>query len=417
MVDAEQPLMSDTGGSGLQLSMLQVKLRYGFIMMLAFVVALVFRAVPKASEGFTEIKAMSDPCKGDSTDFCLASTFVMRLSFSLFLFYAMHLVMSLRWMRVCFGDHAFGFLIVGGFVCKIFFLAVMVVISLFLPFDFFVGFGYFAMVCSIFFLIIQGIILLDFAYSWNEKWVPTDGWGGSDEDETLFKRATIIATFLLFTTGCVLCGLCYKWFAPDTCTGSDKSLNLFFITFTLVFGVLSTLGSAAIDGGSILISSFAFAYCALMTFSALNSGATGEDCDQIWTDPTKVSFNTILSMGIAAVAVVHASVSTSSQRSAFSVNSIDYSEDDDQGATFPFFFLSFALGSCYLAMTLCSWDIMRGSDDLPENHDYLAADMSSYSMWIKMSTVWFTMILFVWALVAPSLCGPEGFCCRDRTFD
>ena len=415
MTDAEEPLVSAQERTVLPLSMMQVKLRYGAIMFLVFLIAFIFRAASGSTVIFEKISAMNHDCKGSDQHFCLSSTFTMRLAFSLTVFYGVHLLLSFRYMRVCFGDAAFSVLIQGGFFFKVILLAGFCVASLFMPFDFFIGFGYFAMVASVLFLIMQAVILLDFAYSWNEKWVPEDGYN-NDEDESLFKRATLAATFLLFAVAITLVGLSYKWFAPDSCSGSDKSLNLFFITFTLAFGILGTLASAAVDGGSILISSFAFAYCSIMTFSALNSGATGEDCDEIWSDPSKISFNTIMSMMIAAGAVISASVSSTTSRSAFQMNSIETEEGED-GSSFPFFFLCFSLGSCYLAMTLCGWDIVKGSDDINAETRYLAANMGAPSMWAKMATVWFTMILFIWALMAPSMCGPEGICCRDRSFE
>eukprot|EP01064_Diplonema_japonicum_P019219 TRINITY_DN2790_c0_g1_i1.p1 TRINITY_DN2790_c0_g1~~TRINITY_DN2790_c0_g1_i1.p1 ORF type:complete len:412 (+),score=54.35 TRINITY_DN2790_c0_g1_i1:59-1294(+) len=390
-------------------SMRAVKMRYGAILLVAFLVALVFKWVSQANTFWKVFPAMDDKCHGD--DYCLASTLTFRLSFSLFIFFFIHAIMSTGFARHCLGDVNFHSFIVNGMIIKVVLLIVLIFISCFIPFDFFVGYGWLAFCMSILFLLIQSVILLDFAYGWNEKWIPSDGVYETEEDASRYRMWTIICTFLMFSGGVVLCSLMYKWFSPDGCPSEDKNLRLFFITLTLLFGLLGGLASAGIERGSILISNFAFIYCSLMTYSAIRSRGE-EACDELYSDPTKVSFNTILSLVIAGVAIIHASMSAGSARSALTTSS---PEPDDDYFSFSYFFSCFCLGSCYLAMTLNSWGINTGTDH--SDQSAVATDTSEASMYIKMGAVWTTMILFTWALLAPILCGSGGICCTDRDFD
>eukprot|EP01059_Diplonema_ambulator_P028410 TRINITY_DN4719_c0_g1_i1.p2 TRINITY_DN4719_c0_g1~~TRINITY_DN4719_c0_g1_i1.p2 ORF type:complete len:410 (+),score=121.05 TRINITY_DN4719_c0_g1_i1:1917-3146(+) len=395
----------DTGD--VNVCMKQVKMRYGAVVLIVFLIALMFKWISEGDNFWRVFNSMDDKCHGN--EYCLGSTFTFRLSFSLFVFFFIHAVLSTGFSRDCLGDAAFKAFLTQGMIFKVILLAILIVITLFIPFDFFVGYGYFAFGMSILFLLIQTVILLDFAYSWNDRWIPPDGAYESEEDASRYKKWAICCTFIFFNVGIVICSLCYKWFAPSGCPSEDKNLQLFFITLTLVFGVLGTLGSAAIERGSILISSFAFAYCAIMTYSAIRSRGK-EECDELYSDPTKINFNTILSLVIAAVAIIHASLSAGSSRSALTTRDID----DEEYFSFSYFFACFCLGSCYLAMTLNSWDINTGTS--PGHDAVLASETSEASMWIKISTVWITMILFTWALLAPVLCGEEGYCCKERTF-
>ena len=393
--------------SGHEISMKGVKIRYCLILSLGFCIALLFRLVPSMNKMFKPIHAMHDKCGDDTKGFCMASTLTLRISFSLFVFFMLHVLLSTKWMRLCFGPNSFSTLIQSGFICKILLLVVLFVSSLFIPFDFFAFvYGRFCIGSSVLFLFMQTILLLHFAYEWNDNWASAEGWE-STEDGNRKRTGTIAATILCFVGGCAITGVGYYAFNPSTCEGSEQSLHLFFLTFTLIFGILSTLASAKVDGGSILISSFAFLYCSVITFAALSAGSASKDCDLMWSDPSSVNFSTIISLVIAAFAVVYASVAASGQRHALSINGVPEEEEEEE-TSFPFFFLCFAMGSCYLAMTLLSWEIPTGPQ-LGESTDVLRSDTSRAAMWIKMATVWTTMVLFSWALIAPTVCKNREF--------
>eukprot|EP01032_Pedospumella_encystans_P022624 gene22624-25630_t len=114
------------------------------------------------------------------------------------------------------------------------------------------GYGWFARISGFLYLILQQIILLDLAYSWNEQWVEystTDGEKG--------KRwlVGILAFSAMFYIGSfVFIGLMYWQF--DGCTD-----NAVIISITLALPILATLLQTFFtDEGSILTSAIMTAY-------------------------------------------------------------------------------------------------------------------------------------------------------------
>jgi hypothetical protein len=106
---------------------------------------------------------------------CYGKLAVYRISFVVFSFFALSgLLMSFpSYIRKGDWRH---FIHNKLFILKALAILVAVVLTFFLPNILFLIFGYASMVGGGVFLVIQAIILVDFAYQWNEKWVSYDKW-------------------------------------------------------------------------------------------------------------------------------------------------------------------------------------------------------------------------------------------------
>jgi len=113
------------------------------------------------------------------------------------------------------------------------------------------------------FLVVQMVILLDFAYVWSESWVArgTNFWLG----------ALMGCTAAAFGGGLALLGLGYRWFKPSG--AGECTLNIFLLTLALLLGVAYSAAvlHPAVPHGSLLCSSVIFSYNAYLLVSALSS--------------------------------------------------------------------------------------------------------------------------------------------------
>lgn len=137
------------------------------------------------------------------------------------------------------------------------------------------GYGWFARIAGAVFLVMQQVILLDIAYTWNEKWVH---YGEEEEDEP-FNKWTIsllAASACLFAVSFTGIGLLLWQFSGNECTE-----NNLIISFTLLFSILSTVAQLYYASqGSLLTSSVMTAYVTFICFSAVSLNPNS-DCNPV----------------------------------------------------------------------------------------------------------------------------------------
>lgn len=280
------------------------------------------------------------------------------------------------------------------------------------------------------FLLIQMVILLDFAYTWNDAW--------SSRDAPGWLAALVGATCLCYAAGLALLGLDFVWFKP--LGAGPCSLNVFVPALALVLGCATTAASLhpAVPHGSLLCSSIIFLYNAYLTTSALGSEPPTYACNG---RPAAAGAGGQAG-GAAAMVLALASVAWSAARagssSAFSLgDAAGGAASDDEDATHDnlqtalidpedelddfkapgasadaqvaskptkysasFFHLTFALASCYTAMLLTDWGSgLRSSEGT-------AAGVGWASVWIKIVSSWMAWALYSLSLLAP-LIWPE----------
>lgn len=284
---------------------------------------------------------------------------------------------------------------------------------------------YFGMVGGFLFILIQLILIIDFAHSWANSWVEkfeetqSKGWYCALLTFTLLHYALAIAAVVLF----------YIFYTQgdDGCT-----LQKFFISINLIICVILSVVSVlpkvqeAQPSSGLLQSSAVTLYIMYLTWSAMNN-STSKQCKPslgLTQEGSKFDSQSIVGLVVWFVCVLYSSIRTSSHsqvgkltmserilvketgtKSTALVGSEDSSaggdaeakvwdnEDDGVAYSWSFFHFMFALSSLYVMMTLTNW--FQPSDD-PKN-----LIENTASMWVKMVSSWMCSALYLWTLVAP----------------
>jgi hypothetical protein len=280
---------------------------------------------------------------------------------------------------------------------------------------------YFGMVGGFCFILIQLILIVDFAHSWAEAWV-----GNYEETESRgWYFALMAITFLnyaLTLTGTILLFVFFT--KSDGC-----DLNKFFISINLILSVIVSVISILpavqenLARSGLLQSSVVSLYVTYLTWSALanspdttcNPGLLGIVGAGSKTND-HMGFDT---EGIVGLIVWMCCVLYSSLRSASQSSKITMSEnmlvkdngagkDDGDGGergekkvwdneeetvaySWTFFHIMFALATLYVMMTLTNWYKPNSSFNKG----------NSASMWIKIISSWLCLTLYGWTMIAP----------------
>ena len=125
------------------------------------------------------------------------------------------------------------------------------------------GYAWYARVAAFFYLIFQQIILIDLAYTWNEKWVKL-----SDEDAEhgygcIWLFLLIAVSFTLILGSCAVVGVMFWQFGKCA-----DSLVILILTVILC-AVATFLQIFVSEDGSVLTSSIIIAYATYICYSAL----------------------------------------------------------------------------------------------------------------------------------------------------
>lgn len=358
--------------------------------------------------------------------------------------------------RVCFGMTCFFTLLAVIMLCvksskdprsgiqngfwffKVLILVGIIVGAFFIPFGTFERvWRVFGMVGSFIFILIQLILIIDFAHSWSESWKAkmdeseSKGWFCALMSSTIFL-------YMVAITGIVLCYVFYAIQPPATC-----GLHKFFISFTLISCVVITVLSILpfiqeyVPHSGILQPSVISVYSVYLLWSAMSSNPD-KDCnpglEQILklngttnVEPLGVSSEDWIGMIVLLFCVVYASIRTATTSNVGKLTGnndmADYGsgekvlidegkdapsgggddvegqkvwddEEDSVSYSYSFFHFMLALASCYVMMTLTNW------------FDPNLADQQSLlsgvgAMWVKIISSWVCISLFVWTLFAP----------------
>ncbi|KAH7822101.1 putative Serine incorporator (Serinc) [Monocercomonoides exilis] len=306
--------------------------------------------------------------------------------------------------------------------------------------------------CSILFLIVQVILMLDMFSSWNDSWLNKD-W---------------IKLLMTFTIGgavvyIAIIGITFAIYAHCT------TLLILTIITVALSGLLITM-TALIETASFFITSFVCVYCAYLNFTALNSNPNKECITSIFapffashsksaevSTPRDVVMK-VVSMIILYVPLIYVAFSTASKinreteasdeedrnsneyrrpssessstpllspspglmsangnENVDSVSSQSRKQKDDndndelgdgsQKSNFQYWklYLTFLLASGHVTSVALSYTITDSSA-----HSGFSAGISTASMWAKTGAHYSCVLLYIWLLLAPVV-GPKLF--------
>ncbi|XP_020278400.1 probable serine incorporator isoform X2 [Pseudomyrmex gracilis] len=286
---------------------------------------------------------------------------------------------------------------------------------------------YFGMIGGFLFIIIQLILIVDFAHSWADAWVgnyeetESKGWYGALLGASFFNYAVSI-------TGVVLL---YVYYTHE----SECKLNKFFISFNLILCIITSVISILPTvqehqpRSGLLQSSVVTLYVVYLTWSGVSNNPDRK-CNPgffsiISGTDSRVSFDkeSIIGLIIWFSCVLYSSLRTASKSSKITMsenvlvqdNGADYTtvegrnpdaeggneakvwdnEEEKVAYNWSFFHLMFALATLYVMMTLTNWYKPNSSLD--------TLNANAASMWVKIISSWMCLSLYVWSLIAPAI--------------
>jgi len=316
----------------------------------------------------------------------------------------------------------------GFWAIKFLIFAGLVVAAFFIPKgDFSQAWMYVGMTGGFLFILIQLVLLVDFAYNWSGRWI-------ENYEETGNKRwfvALAVATGFLYTAAIAITICCYIFYTHE----SGCSLNKFFISFNLILCVIVSIMTVhpriqeAQPTSGLLQAGVISAYSMYLTWSAM-SNEPDSNCNPSGslTNSFTPGFDsqTVLSAVMLFCTVVYSCLRTSANRN-LSIQSDDglddvliHDGDNNDGEVeykgqkvydnessevaynYSFFHFTFFLASLYIMMMLTNWYSPKGSD-------FKTLTSSMATVWVKMASSWACFAIFVWTLIAPVLLPDRDF--------
>ncbi|KAJ8961093.1 hypothetical protein NQ318_008769 [Aromia moschata] len=288
---------------------------------------------------------------------------------------------------------------------------------------------YFGLIGGFGFIIIQLILIVDFAHSWAEAWV-----GNYEETESKgWYFALIGVTLLNYAISITGIVLLYVFFT----TSSSCDLNKFFISINLILCVIASAVSILpavqdkFPRSGLLQSSVVTLYVVYLTWSAVANSS--EECNPgLWgifgiKSSNKTNFD-VIGLMIWMGCVLYSSLRSASNSSKITMSErmltkdngavrgygsgnlvenegadgddggesgkkVWDNEDESVAYSWSFFHVMFALATLYVMMTLTNW--YKPNSSL-EQFNYNAG-----SMWVKAISSWLCLALYGWTLIAP----------------
>lgn len=202
------------------------------------------------------ISAWTSDCPTGYEDACRANQAVLRFSFALVILFAVQLI------GVAIYPKFYDTLWIPKFVVWVF----LVVGFFYAQPEVFDNHGYawFARIGGFAFVILQQIILLDFAFSWNERWVAADD-DPYDDGAKPWLMGLIVASVLMFSGSITVLGLMYWQFSGEDCASNNAILSL-----TLILCLMATIFQLTLNKEySLLTSAVMTTYCTYICYSAV----------------------------------------------------------------------------------------------------------------------------------------------------
>uniref|UniRef100_A0A0K0DP77 Serine incorporator n=1 Tax=Angiostrongylus cantonensis TaxID=6313 RepID=A0A0K0DP77_ANGCA len=281
---------------------------------------------------------------------------------------------------------------------------------------------WFGMIGGFLFILIQLILIVDFAHGLAENWIDA-----YEENESRWCYAGL----LTFTFGCfavALTGIALMFIFYTT--GATCALPKFFISFNMILCIgVSALSimpfvQESMPRSGLLQSAFITVYVMYLTWAALINNPDKRVKLTLVSDTvlfqsygTPVPAQSIVSLVLWFLCLLYASIRTSTNSSlgkitgggehmqlsgshgneSESKRSYRVWDNETEGVaySYSFFHFMFGLASLYVMMTLTSW--YNPGNDLAHLNSNMA------SVWVKIVSSWLCLALYGWTLIAPAL--------------
>lgn len=290
----------------------------------------------------------------------------------------------------------------------------------------------FGIIGGFLFIIMQLVLIIDFVHGWNESWV--EKYENGDK-EYFYGLLFFTGVFYVLAVGISIFG--YAYYASAAGCG----LHIFFITINLLMCVVATIVSVLPrvqehnPTSGVLQSGFVSLYVMFLTWSAMSnnqnracnpsllnivtgnysipSGNTPEPSTvQVLDTPSIISLllwlGLILYSSFSSASKGDRIINLNGEREATQL----YSDQENEGKTidderekvqysYSGSHLVFLLATLYVMMTLTNW--YKPTSDLTH------FTANEPSMWVKISSSWMCLILYVWTCIAPAVLSDRSF--------
>uniref|UniRef100_A0A667Z0G5 Serine incorporator 2 n=1 Tax=Myripristis murdjan TaxID=586833 RepID=A0A667Z0G5_9TELE len=308
-------------------------------------------------------------------------------------------------------------------------------IALLLPMPFTVWF-YFGVVGSFIFILIQLILLIDFAHSWNKVWVEN----AENSDNKCWFAGLLSFTILHYALAIAAVVLFYIYYTqPNDCTEHKVfiSLNLIFSIIISIVSILPKVQEAQPHSG-LLQASLISLYTMYVTWSAMTNNPNRKCNPSLLSLVSNVSTTEqtpdsttgqvqwwdaqgIVGLIIFLFCTLYASIRSSSNTQVNKLmqteegrgsggegevgedglrRAVD-NEEEKVSYSYSFFHFHLFLASLYIMMTLTNWYQPDTSTQ--------AMQSSMPAVWVKMSSSWLGLGLYLWTLIAPLIFPDRDF--------
>jgi small-conductance mechanosensitive channel len=304
----------------------------------------------------------------------------------------------------------------------------------------------FGMIGAFLFILIQLVLLVDFAHGWAESWVEKY----EDTENKCYYIGLFFFTIFFYLVSLVAVILFYVYYASGDCALHKffVSLNLILCVIMSVVAILPKVQEHQPRSG-LLQSSVISAYVMYLTWSAMSNNpdkTCNPSLKDIFIPAHNISkidggdapgstdgvfdWQGIIALSIWLFAVLYSSIRTSTNsqvgKLTLSANTLLQTDtgkstksdedligssdgdaevpkgqkvwdNEEEGVSYSYSFYHFMLflASLYVMMTLTNW--FSPSSDVKSFN----ANMSS--VWVKISSSWLSIILYVWTLIAPAV--------------
>jgi len=299
---------------------------------------------------------------------------------------------------------------------------------------------YFGMIGGFLFILIQLVLIIDFAHSWAEVW------GGYYEDTNSkgWFAALLTMTGLFYIGSLTAIVVFYVHYTGAQ--AGDCKLNEFFISFNMILCVILSVVSILpkvqdhVPHSGLLQSSCITLYILYLTWSAMSNGPYQEckpDLDSLFNNSTatttpspptgnapqtgKFDTQSIIGLVIFILCVLYSSIRTASNSQAAKLSGSDKllskdngesnsdpeankvwdNEEEEVAYSWSLFHVMFALATLYVMMTLTNW--------FQPDSDLVTMNNNSAAMWVKIVSSWICAGLYLWTLIAPAILTDREF--------
>ncbi|XP_071993049.1 serine incorporator 2 isoform X2 [Engystomops pustulosus] len=290
---------------------------------------------------------------------------------------------------------------------------------------------YFGMVGGFLFFLVQLILIIDLAHSWSQAWLLR----AEDGNTKCWYAALLICTLLLYAASIAAIVVLYIYYTkPDDCVHNKVfiSLNLIFCVIVSIVSILPKIQDVHPHSG-LLQASVITLYTMFVTWSAManvpnpycnptllpivNNGTTTSLSSKVvqWWDAPSIVGLVIFILCTLFISIrnsnnqqVNKLMQTEESSGDGAVHSTEDgvhraydNEEDGVCYSYSFFHFCLFLASLYIMMTLTNWYLPGTSD----------ASLSSpwSAVWVKISSSWVGLLLYLWTLVAPLILSNRDF--------